>query len=150
MSYRSYHQQQKTENTYERMLRDYYFENGGSAVVMSNSGAGTKMDLPDVIGKYHGREFAHEVKYTSNDYASLTKDKVEQLYRFSKNWGAVPLPTIRFSKDVHWYVFEPESDGFKSCMTKDGGMQISRDRRNEYSTLGETLERITDDADEDN
>jgi Holliday junction resolvase len=149
MTYKTHDQMAKEENVYERQLRDWYFENGGSAVIMSNSGAGTRMDLPDVIGKYAGQEFAHEVKYTSNDYANLTKDKLEGLLRFSKNWGATPLPTVRFSKDIHWYTFEPESDGFEQCVTKDGGMQIARENRETYTTLNDLLERAKN-GDEDN
>lgn len=148
MSYRSPSSISKEEQVYERQLRDWYFENGGSGVTMSNSGAGTKMDLPDVIGKYHGEEFAHEVKYSSNDYANLTKNDLEGLTRFAKNWGARPLATVRFSKDIHWYVFEPGTDSFERCITKDGGMQVSREERESYVTLNKVLESVVDDDEE--
>lgn len=149
MSYRTYNQRHQKENVYERQLRDWYFENSGAAVHMPSSGARTNMDLPDVIGKYNGEEYAHEIKYSGNDYANLTKEKVEGLYRFARNWGATPVPTVRFSKDVHWYVFPPDTDSFKQCMTKDGGMQIAREHREGYMTLNELLESGEDGFDED-
>jgi len=145
MSYRNPNSMNKEEQVYERQLRDWYFDNGGSAVTMSNSGAGTKMALPDVIGKYHGEEFAHEVKYSSNDYANLTKTDMEGLIKFAKNWGARPLATVRFSKDIHWYVFEPGSDDFEKVVTKDGGMQVSREERESYASLNKVLESVIDD-----
>lgn len=148
MSYRNPGKLTKEEQVYERQLRDWYFENGGSGVTMSNSGAGTKMALPDVIGKYHGEEFAHEVKYSSNDYANLTKEDIEGLVRFAKNWGARPLATVRFSKDIHWYTFEPGTDEFEKVVTKDGGMQIAREKRESYTTLNKVLESVVDEDEE--
>lgn len=81
----------------------------GFAVIRSpSSGAGTKLDRPDIIAGRKGLYLAIEVKSTRKEELYINRKSVEQLVRFSDKFGATPVIAVKF---VHrgWFLFEPQN-----------------------------------------
>ena len=81
----------------------------GFAVLRApSSGAGTKLDRPDIIAGKKGLHLAIEVKSTRKETLYIEKESVNQLVRFSIKFGADPIVAIKFMRKG-WFLLEPKN-----------------------------------------
>ena len=83
------------------------------AVVRAAGSGSTKMPCPDLIVGNVNRTLAIECKVTKSIKQYLTKTEIEELKKFSTQFGAEPWIAIKFNKTrnselLPWYFLTPE------------------------------------------
>lgn len=80
----------------ERKIVNFLESKGLKAFRISGSGAGTGRDLTDVVAGDGVNHYAIEVKSSKRDRIDISSEQVEELRRFSKSFGAMPLVCVLF------------------------------------------------------
>ena len=108
----------------------------GFAVLRApSSGAGTKLDRPDIIAGRKGLHLAIEVKSTRKETLYIEKESVNQLVRFSIKFGADPIVAIKFMRKG-WFLLEP-----KHLTKKNKTFKVSLDDAKKRGTKLESFLR---------
>lgn len=128
---------------YERELRDWFYKNDAVALRIPSSGSGTKRELPDVLGRVGGYDFAIELKYSGVDYARYSVQEANDLIDFAELWGAIPCFVARFSYDTDYYVMTPATlpEQWEDKRT----FSMPRKHRKTHYTLAELISEVIDD-----
>src|SRR3989344_3893780 len=91
----------------ERELVQLFKDNNWAAIRVAGSGL-TSDQNTDVIAGNGKRHLAIECKSVKGKYKHLYSEQIEDLIKFSKNFGAEPWIAIRFNVKG-WYFLKPEN-----------------------------------------
>lgn len=118
----------------ERRVVQLLREHDYPAIRLAASGGGAQYELPDVYfvcGDYH---VGAEMKASSDDYAYITDQEMEELRTFCREFDAVPIAVSRWSQDTDYYV-QPLHDLDETMLTDSGNLSLRRDQRGRYFEL---------------
>jgi len=128
LGHRGFREERELVNRLERL---------GFAVLRAPaSGAGTKLDRPDLVAGRRGFCIAVEVKTTRRRVLYVRAESLEQLIRFAERFGAEPYLAVKFKRSGYgWLLLKPDH------MEKTGrGYRITLE---EASRRGIPLEALT-------
>ena len=91
----------------ERELIHMFWGSGWAAARMAGSGS-TGFPSPDILAGNNLRKIAIECKSVGSSSKYFTKEEIDQLVKFSRNFGAEPWVAVKFSRR-EWY-FIPIED----------------------------------------
>ena len=78
--------------------------------VVRTAGSGTKRDADcDLIAGKNGNIYVIEVKSTKKKEIYISKNQIDRLQKFSKEFGAIPFIALRFPREK-----------FRFCFIEDG------------------------------
>lgn len=87
-------------------LVNLFWDKGFAALRVAGSGSSSK-PLPDIVAGNGKKYLAIEVKYTSKEVLYINFSKIEELIKFSKQFGAEAYIAVKFShKD--WLFLSPK------------------------------------------
>ena len=74
------------------------YEEGFVAVRTAGSGAGSKQPKPDILAGKNGKQFAIELKTSSNNEIYIKRTQLCGLVEFAKQFGAIPMVCVKFAR----------------------------------------------------
>jgi len=107
----------------ERKCVTGLYNEGFVAVRTAGSGAGSKQPKPDILAGKNGKQFAIELKTSSNNEIYIKRTQLCGLVEFAKRFGAIPMVCVKFKRLP--YVFLRIND------VKRSGAVTHRVNRNE-------------------
>jgi Holliday junction resolvase len=81
--------------SYERELLELLKRRGFAAVRVAGSGR-ARMEQPDLLASNGEKTFGIECKYSGTKYKTITKEEVNALVKFCKEFGCTALLAYRF------------------------------------------------------
>lgn len=100
MGHRGFREERELVNRLEKL---------GFAVLRAPaSGAGTKLDRPDLVAGRRGFYIVVEVKTTRRKVLYIRAESLEQLVRFAERFGAEPYLAVKFKRSGYgWLLLKP-------------------------------------------
>ena len=92
----------------ERDLVNKLWDLGFASLRVPASGGATKKPMPDVIAGNSDIYLTIEVKTTTKDKIYINSEQINELYEFSKIFGAEPYIGVKF-KYTKWLFISPNS-----------------------------------------
>ncbi len=86
----------------ERELVHQFWEFGWPCVRVAGSGS-SRYPSPDILTGHGGRMLAIECKVINSEKKYFTKEQIEALKEFAREFGAEPYVSVKFGKT--WYFF---------------------------------------------
>lgn len=120
----------------ERNLVDLFYDENFGVMRSPGSGGGTKREEPDVLAGHNEKDLVItiEAKYSGDDYCYVDEQEVEDLKKFSENFGTDKCRLgFRFNYKS-WYFFNPKD----LERTKSGKYKMKRENVEE----GESFEEL--------
>jgi len=121
--------------SYERELMEILGLKGFACARIAGSGK-AKVEEPDLIAGNGRSIFAIECKYSGNDYKTVKKEQVNDLFNFSKSFGARAILAFRF-KRCPWKFMEIKSE-------QSGNVSVKKN--SEFMELNELIMGVNDGA----
>lgn len=118
----------------ERDLVNELHERGYAVIRAPASGAATDRELPDVLAGDGVDHYAIEVKVSGGNPIYLSKDEVDDLGYFAKNFGATPLIGAKFDMKDGDHAYGVDGDiGIRffyldEIVTENGAHRVKREK----------------------
>ncbi len=104
----------------ERKMIEILRELGFACVRVAGSGR-ARFEQPDILASNRKRLLSIECKHVNSDSVYIPKEEICALLRFSKNFGAEPMLTVRFRKTWEfWHLSNIEDIENKNFCFKKG------------------------------